>query len=211
METRFKEGDLEFTIRRCHVGDETSLSLLGKASFLETYADSTDAADLLDFVEAEHSAERYRSWLASDFAKIWVAETTAGRSAIGYAVALTALDAGISRQTEIKRLYVLHRFQRRGLGHLLLNEVLEDARQTGIAELFLRVQEINRNSVNFYFRNGFRVVGSEAFRVGATNCAALVMRLALREPAKANHKEGAAEDGGASTDSEFEILRSRHT
>ena len=59
METRFEEGDLEFTIRRCHVGDETSLSLLGKASFLETYADSTDAADLLDFVEAEHSAERY--------------------------------------------------------------------------------------------------------------------------------------------------------
>jgi len=124
---------------------------------------------------------------------------------------LTALDAGISRQTEIKRLYVLHRFQRRGLGHLLLNEVLEDARQTGIAELFLRVQEINQNSVNFYFSNGFRVVGSEAFRVGATNCAALVMRLALPEPAKANHKEGAAEDGGASIDSEFEILRSRHT
>ena len=93
----------------------------------------------------------------------------------------------------------------------MLNEVLEDARQTGIAELFLRVQEINQNSVNFYFSNGFRVVGSEAFRVGATNCAALVMRLALPEPAKANHKEGAAEDGGASIDSEFEILRSRHT
>ena len=62
----------------CHVGDEASLSLLGKAPFLETYADSTHAADLLDFVQAEHSAERYRSWLESDFAKIWVLETTAG-------------------------------------------------------------------------------------------------------------------------------------
>jgi len=59
--------------RLCHVGDETRLSLLGKATFLETYAGSTQAADLLDFVEEEHSAERYRSWLESDFAKIWVA------------------------------------------------------------------------------------------------------------------------------------------
>jgi len=37
------------------------------------------------------------------------------------------------------------------------------------------------------------------------------MRLALRESFKANHKEGAAEDGGASANSEFEILRSRLT
>jgi len=31
---------------------------------------------------------------------------------------------------------------------------------------FWKVQEINQNAVNFYFSNGFRVVGSEAFRVG---------------------------------------------
>jgi len=37
---------------------------------------------------------------------------------------------------EIKRLYVLHRFHRRGLGlgRILLNEVLANARQEGIAE-----------------------------------------------------------------------------
>ena len=121
----------------CHVGDEASLSLLGKAPFLEAYADSTHAADLLDFVQAEHSAERYRSWLESDFAKIWALETTAGCSAIGYVVALTVADAGFNQQMEIKRLYVLHRLERKGLGPPLLNEVLEDARRAGIAELFL--------------------------------------------------------------------------
>jgi len=93
METRFKEGNLDFTIRRCQVGDETSLSLLGKATLLETYADSTHAVDLLEFVEAEHSAERYRSWLKSNSTKIWVAETTEGGSAIGYTVALTTPNA----------------------------------------------------------------------------------------------------------------------
>jgi len=103
-------------IRLCHAGDETRLSLLGKAIFLEAYAGSTQAADLLDFVEEEHAAERYRSWLESDFAKIWVA---------------VALDAPLS-----------------GLCRLLLSEVLAHTRQVGIAELFLKVQEINQTAVN---------------------------------------------------------------
>ena len=53
----FKEVDLEFVIRRCHIG-----------------ADSTQAADLLAFVETEHSIERYRFWLESRFARLWVAK-----------------------------------------------------------------------------------------------------------------------------------------
>jgi diamine N-acetyltransferase len=81
-ETYFKEVDLEFAIKRCQVGDESRLSLLGKATFLETYAGNTEAADLFAFVEAEHSAEGYKFWLESDFAKIWIAETIPGPSAI---------------------------------------------------------------------------------------------------------------------------------
>src|SRR5262249_12768746 len=74
----------------------------------------THASDLLDFVEAEHSVEHYRFWFKRDSAEIWVAETAVGRSAILYTVALTTPNVGISRQIEIKRLYVLHRFQRKG-------------------------------------------------------------------------------------------------
>ena len=113
---------MEFAIRRCQVGDERRLSLLGKATFLETYAGNTEAADLLDFVEAEHSAERYKLWLEGDFAKIWIAETIPAHSAIGYAVALLPPDA--DNGIEIKRLYVLHRFQQNGLGHRLMNEIM---------------------------------------------------------------------------------------
>jgi diamine N-acetyltransferase len=83
---------------------------------------------------------------------------------------------------EIRRLYLLHRFHRRGLGHLLLNEILTTARKVGIASLFLKVQEANQSAVNFYRAHGFTVVGRESFRVGATDYAALVMGLTLRKP-----------------------------
>jgi ribosomal protein S18 acetylase RimI-like enzyme len=159
--------------------------LLGKATFLETHADSTEAADLLAFVETEHSGERYRSWLESDFAKLWIAETVVGGSAIGYAVALVSPDAGFGVEIEIQRLYVLHRFHRSGLGRLLMKEILGAARQDGNAELFLKVQKVNRSAVDFYSRNGFRVVGEESFRVGAREYAALVMRRVMRRASPA--------------------------
>jgi len=170
---------LEFIIRRCHVGDETALSLLGKATFLETYAGNAEAADLLAYVETEHSIESYRLWLASDFAHIWVAETSVGRSAIGYVVALISQNAGSGAEMEIKRLYLLYRFHRNGLGQLLMNEILATARRNRVAELFLKVQDANQNAVDFYSRNGFRVVGDEPFRAGERNYKVLVMRLAL--------------------------------
>jgi ribosomal protein S18 acetylase RimI-like enzyme len=157
------------------------LSLLGKATFLETYAGNTEAADLLAFVEAEHSAERFRLWLESDFAKIWIAETIPGHSAIGYAVALVPSD-GLG--VEIKRLYVLHRFRQNGLGHRLMSEILATARHDGISKVFLKVEKANQSAVDFYSRNGFRVVGKESFPVGARDHEALVMRLALATPAE---------------------------
>jgi len=170
---------LEFTIRRCHGGDKRALSLLGAASFLETYAGNAEATDILAHVDAEHSTEKYGHWLASDFAHIWVVETAVGRSPIGYAVALTSQDAGSSTEMEIRRLYLLYRFHRKGLGQRLMDEILAAARQSRVAALFLKAYEPSQNSVGFYLRNGFRVVGEEPFRAGERDYQVLVMRLVL--------------------------------
>jgi diamine N-acetyltransferase len=169
---------LELIIRQCQVGDETALSLLGKATFLETYAGTAEAADILAHVETEHSAEGYRTWLQSDIAKIWVAETSAGRSAIGYAVALISPD-GFCVEMEIKRFYVLYRFHRNGLGHSLMNEVLVTARENRIDGLFLKVEKGNQNAIDFYSRIGFHVVDEKPFLAGERDYTVLVMRLAF--------------------------------
>src|SRR6266850_2330553 len=87
------EVDLDFIVRRCGAGDEAARSLLGRATFLETYAGRSEAADLLAYAETEHSIESYRLWLANEFAHIWAVETTVGRSAIGYLVALISPNA----------------------------------------------------------------------------------------------------------------------
>jgi hypothetical protein len=64
-----------------------------------------------------------------------------------------------------------------------MNEILSTGRDDGIAELFLKVQKVNQSAIDFYCRNGFRVVCEERFRVGVRDHEALVMRLALATPA----------------------------
>jgi diamine N-acetyltransferase len=114
-----------------------------------------------------------------------------GHSAIGYAVALASSNADSGVEVEIKRLYVLHRFQRNGLGRLLMNEVLAVARQNGIAELILKVQKVNQSAVSFCSCSGFRVDGEETFRVGTRHYTALVMRLSLCTPARDTFRQNA--------------------
>src|SRR5260370_5384828 len=103
---------LEFMIRQCQIGDEIALSLLGKATFLETYAGIAEATDILAHVETEHSVESYRTCLESDLATIWVAETSVGHSAIGYAVALASENNGLCAEMEFKRLDLRYAFHR---------------------------------------------------------------------------------------------------
>ena len=80
---------------------------------------------------------------------------------------------------EIKRLYLLYRFHRNGLGQPLMNEILAAARLNRGATLFLKVHENNQNSIDFYSCNGFCVIGEERFLDGTTDYKVLVMKLAL--------------------------------
>jgi|GraSoiStandDraft_54_1057290.scaffolds.fasta_scaffold349502_2 hypothetical protein len=61
-------ADFEFIIRRCQVGDEMALSLVGKATFLETYADRIEANERGHVIPPRHkhraSAMRFASFLA---------------------------------------------------------------------------------------------------------------------------------------------------
>lgn len=172
---------MEFKVRRCGPGDERALSALGRATFLETYAGTAEASDILAYMETEHSVEHYQHWLVGDSAYIWVVETAVGSSAIGYLVALDLGEAGLSNQMEIKRIYLLYRFHRNGIGNFLFDEILTTAREKRVTALILKVHEVNKNAIDFYFRHGFRIVGDEPLRAGKHDYKVLIMKLDLSE------------------------------
>lgn len=149
------------TIRRCHPGDEAILSLLGSATFLETYAGYVAADDILLAARNWHGAGFYEAWLARADVDVLAAECDAGRAAVGYVVLVPREDHDGPLRLEIKRIYLLHRFQGMGLGKQLMTAALAAARARGAGDVCLDVAEFNAHAISFYTGLGFRILSTK--------------------------------------------------
>jgi ribosomal protein S18 acetylase RimI-like enzyme len=172
-------------IRPCVPADEAALALLGQASFLEAFAGTLRSADIIEHCAHKHSREIYRSWLHDASSDIWLVQAEQGGAAVGYLVMSppSAVDLPLAdldeRDAEIRRIYLLHRFQGVGLGAALMQAARARARQRGAQRLVLGVYAGNRAAIAFYEAQGFRVVGRRTFRVGITDCEDLILALVL--------------------------------
>lgn len=151
-------------------GDEAALSLLGRATFLESYAHLLPAGDILAHAAHQHAPEVYAGWLADPRCHLWLAELPPGLAPVGYLVAtppdLPLPDAD-ERDLEIRRIYVLHRFHGARLGTRLMEQVQQLARRQGVRRLLLGVYSRNTAALAFYARLGFTQAGTREFHVGA--------------------------------------------
>ena len=171
----------DISIRRALPGDEEALSLVGQATFLETFAGILDGAAIVDHCRVAHSPAQYRQWLDGYRSAVWLVEVSAGNATIGYSVIappnLPLADA--SRDLELKRIYLLGRFQRSGIGRSLLAQAVEHATSVGAARLLLGVYAGNDSAIAFYRRQGFTHLTDREFQVGSRSYDDRVMSLAL--------------------------------
>ena len=163
------ESAASLRVRAAVPTDAERLSLLGRATFLESYAHLLPVEDILEHAEQQHAPDKYARWLADPACHCWLAEA-AGSAPVGYLVAtppdlpLPDIDA---RDLEIRRIYVLHRYQGRGLGRWLMEEVLAAAVAAGCRRLLLGVYSRNESALTFYTQLGFTQAGTREYRVGA--------------------------------------------
>jgi ribosomal protein S18 acetylase RimI-like enzyme len=163
-------SDTKLTIRTAKPGDEQALALVGAATFLETYAHMIPGHDLVAHCATMHSPETYGAWLRDPTATIWLAETEV-KSPIGFLVLTRAtlpVGAPQPHDLEVQRIYVLTRFHRTGMGFALMNLAVAKAMNKGADRLVLGVHNDNIRALAFYKRQGFDVIDSRSFQVGAS-------------------------------------------
>jgi len=169
-------------IRPAVASDADALALVGQASFLEAFAGTLPYQDIAQHCERQHSLERYRGWLLDTATQLWIAETEQGGAPVGYLVLaapelpLPDLDPG---DREIKRVYILHRFQGAGLGRRLMDTAREHASMQRAPRLLLGVYSGNLAALAFYGRLGYCTVGRRSFRVGTRDYVYLILALPL--------------------------------
>ena len=169
-------------IRRCAQGDEQALALVGQATFLEAFAGILDGADVIAHCQRQHDAQLYRDWLALPAMRMWLAEATPGGAPVGYLVLSPAslpLAEPRPDDLEIKRIYLLHRFQGQRVGQRLMQEALAQARASGAGRVLLGVYAENHAALAFYARCGFAQLGRRTFRVGRTDYQDVILGITL--------------------------------
>lgn len=171
---------MQLTIRPCTPADAAALALAGKATFLETFSTVLPGADILAHCKRQHGEAAYAAFLTDARYRLWIAETETGVG-VGYAV-LCPPDLpepfGLP-DLELKRIYLLSRFQGLGVGARLMAAAVEAARKAGAPRLLLGVYGGNSGAIAFYARQGFAQVGTREFLVGANTYDDLVLARVL--------------------------------
>jgi ribosomal protein S18 acetylase RimI-like enzyme len=169
----------EIALRLCVPGDEEALALVGAATFLETFAGLLTGPDILAHCRTHHAASQYATWLLDAKYRLCLAELKG--APVGFAV-LSPPDLPVAmteEDIELKRIYLLHRFQGGGLGRRMLEWSVAQARSLGKKRLLLGVKADNTAALAFYDRVGFVRIGERKFLVGAMLCDDYLLSLAL--------------------------------
>jgi diamine N-acetyltransferase len=172
---------VEISIRPATAADAPALALVGQSTFLETYSTVLPASDILAHCTHEHGQARYEAWFGQPDYSFWVAEIAATGVAVGYAM-LSPPDLPVPLEPgdlEIKRIYLLSRFQGGGVGARLMAAALEAARAAGARRVLLGVYGENASAKSFYARQGFTQAGVRKFQVGANTYDDLVLARAI--------------------------------
>ena len=156
--------ETEVTIRKAGLDDLRLIAVLATASFYEAYFEQDDPHDLANYITESFSHERLSEELQSEETTFLLAFRR-GR-AVGYA----KLRDGEPHESienknavELQRIYLIERVWGTGIGEVLLDRCLSEARSMGKEVLWLGVWEENKRGLSFYAKHGFTRVGTLTF------------------------------------------------
>lgn len=160
------------TISPAAATDAAELAAVAAVTFPLACPPSVTAEDVADFLATVLSEERFTEYLAVDDRTVLKAVT--GGVIVGYAMLVDGLpedpDVRAAVTTvptmEISKLYVLPDHHGEGVSHRLMDASLEHARRTGVAGVWLGVNQENLRAQRFYAKQGFTKAGTKRFKVG---------------------------------------------
>ncbi|TVY62920.1 Spermidine/spermine N(1)-acetyltransferase [Lachnellula suecica] len=162
------------TLRPALPTDAPQISRLGHSVFTTAFGHAIPAADLASYLASTYSA----SALAGDIANPNITTVVAcsnGEEDGGEVVAFAQLTEGTMEKcvedcespVELQRLYVLGEWAGKGIGKMLMERMVEIARQKGKKTLWLGVWEENVKAQAVYKKFGFERVGEHKFVIGS--------------------------------------------
>ncbi|HET7266788.1 MAG TPA: GNAT family N-acetyltransferase [Oleiagrimonas sp.] len=158
------------------------MALVGQATFLETFSGILGGRDIVAHCARAHAVDQYETWLSNPDRALWLVEIEPGGAPVGYMVVAPAQLPlpDTAHDLELKRIYLLGRFQGEGLGRQLVSTAIVHARAARARRLLLGVYANNKPAIAFYERAGFGKLGPRKFNVGGQDYDDNIMGVSLK-------------------------------
>lgn len=170
----------EITISKALISDVTTLQIIGKQTFFETFAASNTKEDMEKYLTENFTVEKITREVNNPGSHFFIAWENA--EAIGY-LKLNEGNAQTELQDktslEIERIYVKSDYHGKKIGQVLYEKALEVARIQKKKSIWLGVWEENPRAIKFYEKNGFVAFDKHIFKMGEDEQTDIMMRKTL--------------------------------
>ncbi|MEO6720757.1 MAG: GNAT family N-acetyltransferase [Ferruginibacter sp.] len=162
---------MQISTRRATLKDAETLSEISKLTFYDTFTGTCTEEDMQSFLESTFNLQLVRDELSNENDKFYLAFLDG--KAVGYIRFMEDYTYfPYMRQwksLELKRIYVDKAFQGKGVAQILLNIILEFAKENNYEAIYLGVWEHNTRAQKFYEKMGFVNSGhTHDFPIGNT-------------------------------------------
>src|SRR5688572_15680905 len=154
-------------LRYATTSDARLLSELGAKTFYDTFAKENTPENMAAHLKRSFSTEILYAELSAPENIFLIAEVE--NEPIGFAqLILDSKEDSLrgSKCMEVRRIYASQEYIGKGVGKLLMQASIQEARQSGCDSLWLSVWERNPRAIEFYKKWGFHEVGTHIFHVG---------------------------------------------
>ncbi|WP_448520490.1 GNAT family N-acetyltransferase [Rhodoflexus sp.] len=170
-------------IRIADAEDAALLAHVGRTSFYSAFIDTSDAADMADYLEKAFNETQIAAELADPDNYFFIMESLQ-HEVMGYA----KLIAGKTHDSlpegnwwKLHRFYLMPDFIGKGTANLLMNELKDFISQKGAKGMWLATWTENARAIRFYEKNGFVVCGNDRFVMGNSVTCDYVMKWEMKQ------------------------------
>ena len=167
--------------QKCTLSDWQQLQKISIDTFTHTYQHKNDPSNFKQHLEKAFNDDQLKKELENPNCEFYF--LIKENELVGY-LKFNELDAQtepmFEEDFEIERIYVINKFQGKGLGKQMMEFAKEKAIQKKKKKIWLGVWSENPKAIGFYQKMGFQQIGTHVFKVGDDEQLDYVMALEIR-------------------------------
>lgn len=166
-----------YQIKKVSTDELEELRRLSVETFSDTFTEQNNEIQMKAYLEKAFNTDQLRSELSnpeSFFYFVKEEDKTLGYLKLNTKTAQT--DQVLDSSLEIERIYLTQEAQGKGIGKLLMDFSIAEAKRRNLLCLWLGVWEKNEKAIAFYKSYGFEVFADHPFKLGDESQKDLLMK-----------------------------------